>query len=111
MNIVNEIRNDWESDEHINGRVAGNVNDISRGVTWFVLSDGRVVTVHKAFHEHPAGVNEPKYTMFVSDNETFASVTAQQLGIDYYLLVNASDVEAEQFLAESGETIKERLKI
>lgn len=109
-NIATNIREDWKKD-HINGRVVGNVNNIKRDVTWFVLSDERVVTVHKAYHEHPANSESPKYSMFVSDNETFASVTAQQLDIDYVLLVNADDEDAEQFLVEEGETIKERIQI
>jgi hypothetical protein len=59
---------------------------------WYALKTGKIVSVHIT--------NKGK--MFMSDSETWPSVTAARLGIKYTLLVNATDVEARYFFKEEG---------
>lgn len=61
---------------------------------WHELSDGTIVSFHTAF----TSKDRTESVVFVSDNETFAGVTAERLGIKYFFMRNSTDDEIEDFL-------------
>ena len=90
-------------------RKVGEVN--REKVDWFLLSDGRLVSLHVAFEEHPARNPNAIRHMIYSDNETFPGVTARNLGIDYAYMRNATANEAESFWRDREETVKEVIHV
>lgn len=80
------------------GHIRSNEDD------WHLLSDGRVVSFHTAF---PRKENTDSIT-FCSDSETWPSVTAQDLGIRYAFMRNATHEEIVMFLDGSDLELAER---
>ena len=72
------------------GKVVGHV--ATRDSGWYGLKSGKIVSVHIT------NTGE----LFMSDSETWPSVTAERLGIRYKLLVNASDMDAMEFFEKEG---------
>lgn len=84
------------------------VGEVSREkVDWFLLSDGRLVSVHVAFQDK----ERTQRVTFYSDNNTFPGVTAQRLGISYSFMRNATSPEAEAFWRNCEETVKEIISV
>ena len=70
--------------------IVGHVAERDSG--WYSLKSGKIVSVHIT--------NEN--VVFMSDSETWPSITAERLGIKYKLLVNASNNEAKEFFKREG---------
>ena len=63
-------------------------------VTWYEFEDG-VFSIHKA-------TKDGSETLFRSRSDTWPSITAAQQGIEYTLCVNATEDEAEKYIATEG---------
>ncbi len=70
--------------------VIGHVAERDSG--WYSLKSGKIVSVHITNND----------IIFMSDSETWPSVTAERLGIKYKLLVNASHSIALEFFEKEG---------
>ena len=64
-------------------------------VSWYVLSDNRVVSFHTAY----TVPDRTQSVTFFSDSDTFPGVTAQKLGIRYFFMRNATREEADACIA------------
>jgi len=93
----------WLGDRTLS--VIGHVNDDK--YEWFVLSDNRVVSFHTAYLDK----ERTEQTTFFSDSDTFASVTAQQLGIKATFIRNATEAETNKFIIENELVIQDRIEI
>ncbi len=60
--------------------------------SWYSLKTGKIVSVHKTQND----------IFFMSDSETWPSITAEKNGIKYTLLVNATQEEAARFFEAEG---------
>ena len=74
-------------------------------IKWYVLEAGDVVSFHTALRSDQAPL------VFASDKDTFAGVTAHELGIEYDLLRNATDSEVDTFLSLSSLRVREVLEV
>ncbi|KKK94666.1 hypothetical protein LCGC14_2680550 [marine sediment metagenome] len=72
------------------GKIVGHVGTRDSG--WYGLKSGKIVSVHITDNG----------TVFMSDSETWPSVTAEKLGIKYKLLVNASREQVSRFFEREG---------
>lgn len=64
---------------------------------WYRLSDSKIVSFHTAF----TNKDRSKSVMFVSDNETWPSITAEKLGISYTYMRNSTPEEIADFLKDA----------
>jgi len=71
-------------------KVIGHIKEYDSG--WYSLKSGKIVSVHITQDGE----------MFMSDSETWPSVTAEKLGIKYTLLVNATRKDALEFFEKEG---------
>ncbi len=79
------------------------IGEVDRTQYWYTLSDGTVISFHVAYlnEERTASI------LFVSDNETWPSVTLENMGIaDYTFIRNATLDEVESFMSEMKLTLK-----
>ena len=71
---------------------------------WYSLKSGKIVSVHAAFNKNEdknlEGAGEPYF--FMSDSETWPSITATNLGIAYTFMRNATSTEAKRFFTGQG---------
>ena len=72
------------------GKIVGHVGTRDSG--WYGLKSGKIVSVHIT----------DKGEVFMSDSETWPSITAERLGIRYKLLVNASNEDALELFEMKG---------
>ncbi len=71
------------------------IGRVERGEYWHTLSDGTQVSYHTALNN-----GSMERTTFVSPKDVWASVTAQNLGIRYEFLRNATNKEIKDFIKE-----------
>jgi len=78
-----------------------------RDVAWYVLDDDSVVTFHKVYtdKEH----TQENSTIIYSDNDTWPSVRAQELGISYTLMTNATTKEVTEWLEDNPHVVVEKV--
>jgi len=76
--------------------VIGHVDD--ERVDWYKLNDGSVVSFHVAFLDEA----REESVIIVSDSETWPSVTAARLGIEYTFMRSAEPEEVDRFMNALG---------
>lgn len=65
---------------------------------WYELSDGTIVSFHTAF----LNKERTESVMFVSDNKTWPSITANELGYRYTFMRNSTREEIGEFMQEAN---------
>ena len=74
------------------GRIAEQENH------WYHLSDDTIVSFHTAFLDKERTVS----TIFVSDENTWPSITADRLGINYFFMRNSTREEIAEFMEDAN---------
>lgn len=66
-------------------------------VNWYLLKDGRLVTIHKAYMDK----ERTESVLFAVENGVFASTAAAKMGLRPRLVVNANTAEEEQYFTDN----------
>jgi hypothetical protein len=81
-------------------QVLGNVYEDTEQ-RWYKLSDGTIVSFHIAYTDK----KRKESVILVSDNKTWPSITAAQLGLTYTFMRNATPQEISEFLLTADLTV------
>ena len=84
-------------------------SSLYKKISWYVLEDGSVVSFHKLFADKER--NEETSIMIYSDRNTWPSITAQELGLGYVFMRNATTNEVNGWLKENDLVIKEIIEV
>ena len=84
-------------------------SSLEKRVNWYVLEDGSVVSFHKLFADKER--SEETSTIMYSDRNTWPSITAQELGLGYVFMRNATTNEVDGWLEENDLVIKEIIEV
>lgn len=78
--------------------IIGHIDLEEANAFWYELSDGSIVSFHTAFLDK----ERTRSVMFVSDNKTWPSISADALGIEYTFIRNSTREEIAEFMRESN---------